>query len=151
MFEFDNSLWGLFLSGLLASTLLPGGSELVFGYLLLDHVYPLSTLVLVVTLGNTLGGMTSWGLGRLLAWRYDYSHIHKPAVARALDTMHRYGAVALLFSWLPIIGDPLCVAAGWLRIHGGLALLLIAVGKALRYWVLALLLEGGYSAWQAML
>lgn len=151
MFDFDNSLWGLFLSGFLASTLLPGGSEVVFGYLVLGHEFDVAILVLIATLGNTLGGMTSWGLGRLLARRYDYNHIHKPAVARALSQLHRYGAPALLFSWLPVIGDPLCVAAGWLRIHGGLALLLIALGKAARYWILALLLESGYSAWQAML
>ena len=53
--------------------------------------------------------------------------------------MHRYGAPALLLSWLPLIGDLHCVAAGWLRIHLGWSLLAMAAGKAARYW---LVIEG---------
>ncbi len=95
--------------------------------------------------------MSSWLIGYLLAQRYDFHQIDKPRVVRAIEQVRRHGAPALLLSWLPILGDPLCVAAGWLRIHFGLALLLIAVGKAIRYTVLAGLLGGGYGHWPAML
>ena len=147
----DASLWGLFASAFLASTLLPGGSEAVFGYLLLQQQYPASTLILVAGVGNTLGGMTSWGIGRLLALRYDYQHSHKAELVRAMQRLHRYGAPVLLLSWLPVIGDPLCLAAGWLCISAWSALLYIALGKLARYAVLAVVLQGGYEAWQAVL
>lgn len=98
-------------------------------------------LLAVATAGNTLGGMTSWGLGRLFAMRFPAEQLAKPFHRDAVARVRRWGSPALLLSWLPVIGDPLCVAAGWLRIHWLRALILIALGKGLRYaailWVLA--------------
>lgn len=147
----DYSLWGLFVSAFLASTLLPGGSEAVFGYLLLQQNYSAFSLVMIAGVGNTLGGMTSWGLGRLLAQRFQYERLQKAELIRATHRLHRYGAPVLLLSWLPVIGDPLCVAAGWLRISWLHSLVYIAIGKFARYALLAMLLQGGYEAWQAVL
>ena len=131
-----SALWALFVSAFVSSTLFPGGSEFGLVWLARDEGYSLATLLAVATLGNTLGGMTSWGLGRLLAWRYAAEGLVKPAHRKALTRLERHGSPILLLSWLPVIGDPLCVAAGWLRIAWWQSLLFIALGKAARYAVL---------------
>lgn len=121
-------LWGLFASSFLSATLLPGNSELVLGALL--HASPSLkwTALAVATLGNTLGGLTSYAIGRFLP---------RPREGRALDWLHRYGVAVLLLSWLPFIGDALCLASGWLRQNALAATAFIALGKFARYWVIA--------------
>lgn len=128
----DSSLLTLLFSAFISSTLMPGGSEALLVYLFLDDPQRYVLLLVVATLGNTLGAMTSWGIGRLIAWRYP-AHSHDQKRQRAIARIQRFGSPILLFSWLPLIGDPLCVAAGWLRIHWLKALVFIAIGKALRY------------------
>ena len=125
-------MWGLFASAFLSATLLPGGSEVVLAYLAgADSHNPL-ILLAVASAGNTLGGMSSWLIGRLIpAGRFQRPELH-PAV----DRIRRYGSPVLLLSWLPVIGDPLCVAAGWLRVSWYRALLFIAAGKIARYMVI---------------
>ena len=121
-------LGGLFLSSFLAATLLPGGSEAVlFGLLKLNPGLLWPALALA-TLGNTLGGMSSYLLGRILPEQ-------KPG--RGLAWVHRYGSPALLLAWAPLIGDALCVAAGWLRLNAGYVAAFMAVGKLARYFVIA--------------
>ena len=128
----DAGLWALFASSFLAATLLPGGSEAVLYALLKlypgkwEYWVPLA----VATAGNTLGGMSSWLIGRLVAQG-------KPLKGHA--AVEKYGAPALLLSWVPLIGDPLCVAAGWLRIDPWQCLLFMALGKGARYWFIATL------------
>ena len=134
----DSALWVLFSTGFLSATLLPGGSEanLVATLKLGDNAVWL--VVAVATLGNTLGGMTNYWLGRLLQ---DKTSDEKQG-HRALLWLKKYGYWSLFFSWLPIIGDPLCLAAGWLRMHHWLSFLIIMIGKALRYSVLAMIVVG---------
>lgn len=128
-------LTGLFISSFISSTLLPGGSELVLTLLDQQGTYSAMVLLTVATAGNTLGGMTSWWLGDFLSRRMrPLNEERQKAVAR----METYGAPLLLLSWLPVIGDPLCVAAGWLRVRFLWALLFIAIGKAARYLFLLL-------------
>lgn len=122
------TLWGLFVASFLAATLLPGGSEAVLFGVLKLHREQLWTALGVATLGNTLGGMSSYLIGRIIPQR-------KPL--KGLATIQRYGSPALLASWVPFIGDPLCVAAGWLRVSPWSSALFIALGKFLRYWVIA--------------
>jgi len=136
----DASLWSLFVSALLSSTLLPGGSEAVLAYLATDATHTPLTLLSVAAVGNTLGGMTSWGLGWLIAVKYPARGLLKPGHQQAVVRIQRWGSPLLLLSWLPVIGDPLCVAAGWLRMHWLVSLLFIGVGKTLRYAVLLSLL-----------
>ena len=93
-------------------------------------------LLAVATAGNTLGGMSSWGIGRLLAMRFPAQGLLKQQHQRALQRLQHWGSPALLFSWLPVVGDPLCLAAGWLRMHWLVSLLFIAVGKAVRYLII---------------
>lgn len=133
------SLWFLFFSAFISSTLFPGGSEAVLAYLVSESNHSLLLLVLVATLGNTLGAMTSWGIGRLISIRYSTEKLSKASQQKAVDHLQKYGSPVLLLSWLPIVGDPLCVAAGWLRIHWLQSLLFIAVGKLLRYIVVVYL------------
>ena len=129
------SLWLLFLSAFISSTLFPGGSEAVLAYLASDATHSLIILVLVATVGNTLGAMTSWGIGRLISVRYSAEKLSKTSQQKAVERLQKYGSPILLLSWLPIVGDPLCVAAGWLRLHWLPSLLFIALGKLLRYIV----------------
>jgi len=82
----------------------------------------------IATLGNTLGGMSSYLIGRIIPQR---------AALKGLKWVQRYGSPVLLASWVPIIGDPLCVAAGWLRINPWLSALFMAIGKFARYLAIA--------------
>ena len=132
------SLWALFTTSFLAATLLPGGSEaILFGVLKL-HAAPFWSALAVATLGNTLGGLTSYGLGRLLPRaRADPDTRAGRLQARALAWAQQYGTPALLAAWIPIIGDPLCVAAGWLRMNWLYATVFMALGKLARYLFVA--------------
>ena len=127
----DASLWALFTSSFLAATLLPGGSEVALVAVLKLHPDRYWAALSVATLGNTLGGLSSYFIGRVIPQRENL---------RGLAALKKYGSPALLLSWVPILGDPLCVAAGWLRLNVLLAALYIALGKFARYWVIALAL-----------
>ena len=122
------SLLSLFASSFLAATLLPGGSEAVLFAVLKAYPESLWTALAVATLGNTLGGMVSFGMGWLLPQTQQLKHVEK---------VRKYGTPVLLLSWVPLIGDALCLAAGWLRLNPWQALLYIAIGKFARYWVIA--------------
>jgi len=130
----DVGLWVLFSTGFLSATLLPGGSEvnLVAALELGDN--SVWAILVVATLGNTLGGLTNYLLGRCLP---DKTADPKRA-RKALLWLKRYGYWSLLLSWLPIVGDPLCLAAGWLRMRFWWCVLAISIGKGLRYGALAL-------------
>lgn len=118
------SLLSLFVSSFLAATLLPGGSEAVLFGVIYAHPSTLWTALAVATIGNTLGGMLSFGMGRLIPQTRRLQHVEK---------VRHYGAPVLLLAWVPLIGDALCLAAGWLRLNPWQALLYIAVGKFARY------------------
>lgn len=128
--EASASLSALFVSSFLAATLLPGGSEAVLFAVLKLNPHQVWAALAVATLGNTLGGMTSYLIGRLIPPT-------KPL--KGLTSVRRWGSPILLLSWLPILGDPLCVAAGWLRLNVWWVVLFIALGKFARYWVIAVL------------
>jgi membrane protein YqaA with SNARE-associated domain len=118
------SLAGLFIASFLSATILPGGSELAL--LALVRNYPTQTgeAFLLATLGNTLGGMTTYWMARAL---------HKPKDPRRLALARRWGAPVLLLAWAPVVGDALCGAAGWLRLPWLASALWMAIGKAARY------------------
>lgn len=122
------SLFSLFISSFLAATLLPGGSEAVLFGILKSYPETLWTALGIATLGNTLGGMVSFGMGWLLPQTQQLKHV---------DKVRRYGTPALLLAWVPLIGDALCLAAGWLRLNPWQAALFMATGKFARYWVIA--------------
>lgn len=124
----SSSLWTLFASSFLAATLLPGGSEFVLAGVLSAYPQQFWPALAIATLGNTLGGMSSFLIGRI---------IPQHAELKGLKWVQRYGSPVLLASWVPFIGDPLCVAAGWLRLNPWLSALFMAVGKFARYLAVA--------------
>jgi membrane protein YqaA with SNARE-associated domain len=145
-FTSDLSLWGLFLSSLLGATLLPGGSEFVLIGVLKLHPELLWPALAIGTLGNTLGGMITFGMGWMLPQRKGGSEAagHPPAYSsrvqtqqlKHVDKVRRYGTPALLLAWAPLLGDALCLAAGWLRLNPWQAALWMMLGKFLRYWLI---------------
>lgn len=116
----------------LSATLLPGGSEAMLLAFALAHPDNRQAALLLATLGNTLGGMTTYAMGRMLPARADLAR---------LDPVRRHGAPALAFAWMPLVGDALCAAAGWLRLRWLPCLLWMALGKGARYLVLLALLR----------
>jgi len=126
-------LGALFLSALVSATILPGGSEAVLAALALQGEIDRATLLAVATAGNTLGALTTFGLGWLAARRLTPEQSLGRHTERALGWLRRYGYWALLLSWLPVVGDALCLAGGWLGLPLGRATMALTVGKALRY------------------
>jgi len=125
------SLWALFIASFLAATLLPGGSEAVLFGILKLNPHQFWAALAVATLGNTLGGMSSYLIGRVIP-----AHARQKQL-KALHWVKRFGSPVLLLAWVPLIGDPLCVAAGWLRINAWSAAVYMALGKFVRYWLIA--------------
>jgi len=136
----ESALLGLFLSAFLSSTVLPGTSEVVFVVLAAQGDLPAWSLLATATAGNTLGGMSSWALGWFIGWWYPLTELSKPAQRLAVERVRRWGSPVLFLSWVPFIGDPLCIAAGWLRVTWVGSLLFIGIGKGGRYAVLLALL-----------
>nr|WP_191322173.1 YqaA family protein [Pantoea nemavictus] len=122
----------LFGSSFLSATLLPGSSEAVLIALLIAQKGSVYGLLLAASVGNTLGGLTNILLGRLMPLKRQ-GRWHDTA----MTWLHRLGPAALIFSWLPVVGDLLCVLAGWLRFALLPSVLFLAIGKTLRYIVIA--------------
>ena len=129
------SLLSLFISSFLAATLLPGGSEAVLIGVLKLYPETFWLALLLGTIGNTLGGMVSFGMGRLLPPTHQLKHVSK---------IQRYGTPVLLLAWVPVIGDALCVAAGWLRLNPWHAALFMAIGKFTRYGLIAVTMQSAH-------
>ncbi|MCB4823718.1 YqaA family protein [Roseicella aerolata] len=134
----------LFLAALAAATIVPMQSEAVLVGLLLAGEQQAWLLVLVASIGNVLGSVVNWGLGRWIhRWRdRPWFPVKPDALARAEGWYRRWGRWSLLLSWAPIIGDPLTVIAGVLREPLWVLLVLVAIAKAGRYIALALLTLG---------
>lgn len=129
---------GLFISAFLAATLLPLSSEVVLSALLLGGLSPV-TLVLVATTGNVLGSLANYALGYWASQAVvkKWFRMSDADFVRAEQRFVKYGLYALCFAWLPIVGDPITVMAGVLRIRVGWFLALVTAGKLLRYVVLS--------------
>ena len=140
MFDFsaEAGFFALFFASFVAATVLPGGSELVLIAVIHRHPESVWQAVAVATVGNTLGGLTSYWVGRLIPNRVHH---------KSIIYLHRYGYWALLFSWVPLVGDALAVGAGWLRLSPWISLVAFAVGKFLRYLAVA----GGWAWVEALL
>lgn len=122
----------LFVVAFVSATLVPLGSEpALFGLIKLNPelFWP---AILVATAGNTLGGALSWGMGlgsHRIVDKYRHSRTH----LKALDWLERIGPKACLLSWMPVVGDPLCAVAGWLKLPFWPCLLYMCIGKLARY------------------
>jgi membrane protein YqaA with SNARE-associated domain len=130
-------LWELFLSAFISSTIAPGGSEAVLAYMVSMGSYCTENLIAAATLGNTLGAMTTWGLGILAAQKYPVASLLSADKQKALAVVKARGLWVLFFSWLPVVGDVLCFAGGWLKLPLVSAFFIILLGKFCRYAVIA--------------
>lgn len=138
-------LFTLLLSALLSATLSPGSSEATLIGLLAAGHGPMLLLVSAATVGNVLGSVVNWVLGRFFAHFRDrrWFPVSAAAYERATGWYRRYGLWSLLFSWVPVIGDPLTLAAGALRADLRWFVLLVSAGKFARYGILA----SGFHWW----
>lgn len=128
LFSPEASLGSLLLASFLAATLIPLSSEVALFAVLKLHQDLVWPAIGIATLGNTLGGLTSYAIGRLIARK-------KPL--RQVERVRRYGAPILLFAWLPLVGDALCVATGWLKLNWAAVAVWQAAGRFARYWVVS--------------
>jgi len=135
---------GLFLAAFGAASLLPLQSEALLVGLLLAEAHPVAALLAVATAGNVLGSLLNWWLGRYLEHFRERRWFPASAaqLERASRWYRRYGRWSLLFSWLPVVGDPLTLVAGVLRESLWVFLLLVTLAKGLRYLALAALTLG---------
>jgi len=130
--------WALFFAALVSATFFPGGSEALLLYDLHAGDAPL-ILLLTATAGNVLGSLITYTMGRFgnVALHRDkvsrWLRMSAERVARAEAWFKRYGKAALLFAWLPVLGDPLCLVAGLLRFPVFIFLLMVTLGKLARY------------------
>ena len=140
--------WGLFLSAFLSATLLPGSSEVLLAGLLLSGTHSKWNLLFWATLGNVLGSLLNreFGDGILRGRGAKWLGITQQRWSQAEGWFQKYGHWSLLLAWLPVIGDPLTIVAGALGISRTRFLILVTLGKAVRYWILIYLMELGLTS-----
>ncbi len=132
-------LWLMFSGAFLAATLLPGGSEALLVGLIADQDSQWLQLVIVASIGNTLGSITSYYLGRLGRFARTPEDLAAARYRHSVGLVRRYGVWSLLLAWMPLIGDLLCLLAGWLKLPLISSSVLIFIGKSIRYLVIAAL------------
>ncbi|MBN9250758.1 MAG: DedA family protein [Mesorhizobium sp.] len=135
----------LFASAFLAATVLPVSSEVVLAGLLATGRGDPALLFVVATIGNTLGSVMNWFLGRGIDTLRNrrWFPVTREHYERASRAFRRFGAWTLLFAWLPVVGDAFTIAAGAARMHLGVFVVLVALGEAARY---AVIIAGGLWA-----
>lgn len=128
---------GMFISAFLSGSILPFSSEVVMVGLLAAGADPVDLLIWG-TVGNTLGTLLNFGIGRLgrEEWINRWAQIPPDKLEKGKRWVHRYGAWAGLLSWLPVVGEIITVAMGFLRVNFAYSVLTITLGKFMRYWVL---------------
>jgi membrane protein YqaA with SNARE-associated domain len=127
-------------SAFISSTIAPGGSEAVLAYMVHGKNFQVEQLITIATIGNTLGALTTWGLGMLAAKKYPPETVLSANKQRSIELVKKWGYWALLFSWLPVIGDGFCFAGGWLKLPLFVSCCAIFLGKATRYCAIAYLM-----------
>ena len=132
------SYFSLFLTSFASATLLPGGSEALFLYLLSQKLDPI-LLLGVATLGNTLGSFTNYLSGKYATdFALAKGYMKEKQLSKATRLFEKYGAWSLLFSWLPLIGDPLTFVAGIVRYAWWKFFMIVCFAKLARYFFIYL-------------
>lgn len=126
--------WGLFLASFLSSTIIPLGSEVFLITLIGLGLNPI-WCVLIATLGNSLGGMTSYGIGYLGKWEWieKYFRTPKEKVINFQHKIKRWGAIAGLFAWLPFVGDLIAIGLGFMKLNPWLCCMYMTIGRFIRF------------------
>jgi len=133
----------LFLLSFLAATIFPLSSELTLVGLLSSGVYSSFLLISIASLGNILGSVFNWTLGYYLSKHINkkWFPFKKNTISNASKRFKKFGVWSLLFAWVPVIGDPLTLIAGTLKVNFMIFLLLVAVGKISRYFFIYVLIN----------
>ena len=126
------SLIAILASSFSSATILPGSSEVLLVFMIREGKLPVELLIAVATFGNLCGGLTTYFLGRGIA--------KVKAPPKVLDFTRKYGSFSLLLSWVPVLGDAICLSAGWLRFNLKMCIVNMGIGKALRYAFVAWLI-----------
>ena len=135
---FEYSLWGLFLASFLAATVVPFSSEVVLTAVLANgtDIYP---AVIVASLGNWVGGMSSFALGYMGKWEWieKYLRVKRETIEKWHDRMYKRGAIFAFLTWVPGVGDIFAIGLGVLRSNIWIVAITMLAGKFLRYVVWA--------------
>ncbi|PIV58730.1 MAG: hypothetical protein COS14_08000 [Bacteroidetes bacterium CG02_land_8_20_14_3_00_31_25] len=137
---FDLGYFGIFLASFLAATVIPFSSDTVV-VAMVAYGYNSTLTILIATLGNTLGGMSSYALGWLGKWEWieKYLKIKREKIEKMRERIKKYTAIAAFLTWLPIVGDIIAVALGLLKINVYKVTLFMTLGKLARYVVIVYL------------
>jgi len=137
MADIFSPLTVLFLLSFSAATLLPGGSEAALVAMVALSEYSMWTLLLVASVGNILGSVLNYWLGRVALHYQDrkWFPVSRAALDKSQHWFARWGQWAVLLAWTPIIGDPITVAAGVMKMNFARFLILVSLSKTLRYMV----------------
>lgn len=136
-------LFGLFLGSFLAGSIIPFSSEVLFGSMMLAGFDPVACLI-STSLGNTLGGMTCYYIGRLgkMEWMTKYLKVKEATLHKYTTFLHGKGAWMGFFAWLPYAGEAIAIALGFLRANTLIVLISMFIGKTLRYLIMMLIIQG---------
>ena len=138
--------WGLLIASFLAATVLPFSSEVVFAALVASGL-DIWQCVLYATIGNAAGGATCYYLGRLgnVEWLEKWLKIKPEKLEKTMRWLHGKGAVMGFFSFLPVVGDAMLVALGFMRANAPVVMITMTIGKLLRYLLIGFGVEGVLS------
>lgn len=138
--------WGLLLASFLAATVLPFSSEVVFAALIAGGM-DIVTSIIFATIGNAAGGATCYYLGRLgkTEWLVKWFRIKPEKIERTIQWLHGKGAVMGFFGFLPVVGDGMLVALGYMRANSPVVMITMTIGKFLRYLLIGYGVEGVLS------
>lgn len=134
-------LWGLFLGNFLAATVVPFSSDAIFVGALAVTEHPVECLI-VASLGNWLGGVVTYWVGRLCKWEWveKYFKVKRETLEKQRKYVDKFGVWLALISWVPVIGDVFCIALGFYKARPVWTMLFLLIGKTGRFVVWALLL-----------
>ena len=137
-FLFEYGYWGLFIASFAAATILPFSSEGLLILMLASGKFDVNTCVLIASLGNWMGGITSYYLGYIGNWKVleKYFGISEDKLTPIHSKINKYGSFLALFSWLPVVGDVVAIGLGFFKTNFLLVSLLMFIGKFLRYAIL---------------
>ena len=130
----EYGLLGLFIGSFLAATVVPFSADVLLVGMLVAGANSPVALLLVATLGNWLGGVTSYGIGRIGKWEWiEKLHVSRESLEKQKSRIDRFGAPIALLTWVPFIGDVFAVALGFYRVKFVPAMFWMLIGKAGRF------------------
>ena len=137
---------GLFIASFLAATIIPFSSELVLSILIANN-YDLTTSLIVASIGNWMGGLSSYLIGRLGSWNIieKYLRVKRDKILLWKKKIDSWGGLLAFLCWLPVVGDPIAIALGFFRTNILTVAIFMLVGKFVRYFVWAMITYVGFS------